>query len=447
MKWNIALLLTGLLQLSPSYVFGEAVTLREAISRALHSNHLLKAASLERRAAEEGIAVSRSRFLPRVQLESGAVISNTPSKVFMMKLDEGRINPDADFAPDALNDPSPRGDFSTALALEQPLFDLHISTGMELAQKDAETADLAFEARREQVAYRVYLTYLGVRRAQAARDIADQALANACEHVRLAELREKEGVGLKSDRLRTQTALDEAEQRLVTAKNDLLLARMRLNLVVGGPPGGELDITEVPVLEEPTLPEEDLEALAQRSRIDLLAGRNEVEKGELAVKQARNAWFPTLYGSASYQLNDRDLPLGRDNDSWSAGLNLRWEIFDGARRIHENRKAELSRRSAAEQLEHQRREVALQVSESVLRREEAGLKLQSASAAVLAAEEARRLVSLRFRNGLSTMAELMDAEGALNRARVNLVDVDNAYRGATAEVYYQSGVFLREVMR
>lgn len=447
MKWKIALLLTGLLHLSPLPVFGEAVSLREAISRALQSNHLLKSAALERRAAQEGVPISRSRYLPRVQLESGAVISNTPSKVFMMKLDEGRIAPETDFAPDTLNNSSPRGDFSTAVALEQPLFDAAISTGLQLARKDAETAGLALEARREAVAYRVYLSYLAVRRAQAARDVADQALANAREHVRLADLREQEGLGLKSDRLRTLSALSEAEQRLITARNDLLLARMRLNLVVGGPQGGELDITELPALQEPALPEDALVGLAQQSRSDLKTGRMLVEKGELAVKQARDGWFPTLYGSAMYQLNDRDRPLGRDNDSWSAGLNLRWEIFDGARRLHETRRAELSRRAAAEMLENQSREVALQVTESVLRREEAGLKLETARAAVRAAEEGSRLVSLRFRNGLSTMAELMDVEAALNRARVNLVEVDTAYQGATAEVYYQSGVFLKEVMR
>lgn len=446
MKWKIALL-TGLLQLFPLPVFGEAVTLREAIERALQSNHLLKAASLERRSAQEGISISRSRYLPRVQLQSGAVISNTPSKVFMMKLDEGRIDPESDFRPDSLNDPSPRGDFSTSIALEQPMFDPGISTGLQLARKDAETAGLALEARRDEIAYRVFLSYLAVRRAQAAREVADQAVASAREHLRLADLREQEGLGLKSDRLRTGTALSEAEQRLITAKNDLLIARMRLNLVVGGAQGGELDITELPALEDPALPEDVLVGLAQQSRSDLKTGRKLVERRELAVKQARDAWLPSLYGSATYQLNDRDRPLGRDNDSWSAGLNLRWEIFDGARRFHESRKAEFSRQAAAEMLENQSREVALQVTESVLRREEAGLKLETARAAVRAAEEGRRLVSLRFRNGLSTMAELMDVEAALNRARVNLVEVDTAYQGATAEVYYQSGVFLKEVMR
>ena len=427
--------------------FGEAVTLHEAIGRALESNHLLKAAALERGAAEEGVAASRSRYLPRVFLESGAALSNTPSTVFMMKLDEARINPGSDFQADTLNHPSARADFRSALTLEQPVLDFGIGTGVELAGKDAEAAAVSLEGRREEVAFRVYLAYLGVRKAQAFRDIADQALATAREHDRLAGVREKDGVGLKSDQLRAATALAEAEQRLVSAKNDLLIARMRLNLVAGGRQGETLDIAETPKLDEQILAQGDLVALAQLSRPDLRIAEKSVQKGELAVRQAANAYFPTLYAKAGYQINDRDLPLGMDNDSWTVGLNLRWELFDGARRSHEKEKAELSRKGAAALLEHERREAALQVTESQLRRREAGMRLESARAAVRGAEEGMRLVALRFGNGLSSMVELMDAESALNRSRANLVEVENSFFASTGELYYRAGVFLREVMR
>jgi outer membrane protein TolC len=382
-----------------------------------------------------------------VYLESGATLSNAPSKVFMMKLDEGRIDPNSDFAGDTLNHPSARGDFRSALALEQPLLDFGISTGVELAGKDAESAAVSLEASREQVAFRVYLAYLGVRKAQAFRDIADQAVANAREHCRLAGVREKDGIGLKSDQLRATTALSEAEQRLISSKNDLLLARLRLNLAAGGREGETLDISETPSVEEPLLSQGDLVALAQKSRPDLKAAEKTVEKGELAVRQARDAYLPTIYASAGYQINDRDNPVGMDNDSWTVGVNLRWELFDGNRRSHEKQKAELLRQSAAAMLENDRREVSLQVTESVLRRQEAGLKLESARDAVKAAQEGVRLITLRFQNGLSSMVELMDAEAALNRSRANLVEVENSYVGATGELYYKAGVFLKEVMR
>ena len=447
MNGKISLLVAMLLIFWTAPAFADAVTLREAISRALRSNHVLKAAALEQGAAQEEVAVTRSRYLPRVFLESGALLSNTPSTVFMMKLDEGRIDPAGDFTAAALNGPSARGDFRSAVMLEQPLLDFGISTGIDLAGKDAETAAVSLESRREQVAFQVYLAYLGVRRAKAFSDIAGQALANAKEHRRLAEVREKDGVGLKSDRLRAVTALAEAEQRLLTAKNDLLLARMRLNLAAGGRQGEALDITEIPGVEDPVLAQGELVELAQRSRPDLRVAKKRVEKGELFVRQARAAYLPTVYASAGYQINDRDLPFGRDNDSWNVGLKLRWELFDGKRRSHEKEKAELSRRAAAALLENDRREGALQVTESVLRREEAGLRLESARAAVGASEEGMRLISLRFRNGLSSMADLMDAEAALNRSRANLVEVENGFIGSTAEIYYKAGVFLKEVMR
>ena len=423
--------------------------MRDAINRALASNNLLKAAALEQGAAQEGVSVSRSRYLPRVYLESGAALTNTPSSVFMMKLDEARINPALDFSPTSLNHPAPRGDFQSSLKLEQPLLDFGISAAADLAEKGAESAGISLELAREQVAFRVYNAYLDVRKARAFCDIADQEVADAREHGRLAQVRERDGVGLKSDHLRTATALAEAQQRQISTQNDLLLARLRLNLVVGGRQGEALDIGlpgEVPNLAE--LPAQgDLVSLAQQHRPELKAAEKTVQKGEIAVRQARNAYLPTIYASAAYQVNDRDVPLGYDNDSWSIGVNLRWEIFDGNRRSHEKGKAELSREAASALLENERREVSLQVTEALLRRQEAGLKLESARAAVQDALEGVRLVRLRFESGLSPLVELMDAEAGLNRSRANLVEVENSYRRSAAQAYYTAGTFLTEVLR
>jgi len=443
-KNKVVLLIACLLCAAAVPAFGEVVSLREAVNRALKSNHLLKAASLEQGAVQEGVAISKSRYLPRVWLESGAVLSSTPSTVFMMKLNEGRIDPGTDFAAGHLNHPDAQGDFQTSVKLEQPLLDFGIATGVDIAKKDAEAGKASLDQTREQTAFRVYNAYLDVRRARAYRDIADQAVSDAREHVRLAKVRERDGVGLKSDQLRAATELSEAEQQLISAVNDLELARLRLNLVVGGPEGAALDIGDAPLLPEPG---GDLIALAHKSRPELKGAQTAVEKGELTVRQANNAYLPTVYASAGYQVNDRNLPLGYDNDSWNVGINLRWDLFDGTRRSHEKGRAELSRQAASEVLENGRREVALQVTEGVMRRREAAAKLVSARAALEAAREGVRLVSLRFGNGLSSMVELMDAEATLNRTRANLVEVENSDLRSAAQLYYAAGVFLTEVLR
>lgn len=447
MKITPFLLVPALLFSLPSFAAEQGVTVRQAIDLALGTNLLLQAARYEKVAAQEEVAASRSSYLPRLSLETGAALSTTPSTVFMMKLDEARIDTARDFSADTLNHPHARGDFRTSLALTQPLFDPNLRSGVEMAAKEAEATELRLAATREQVAFRVYQAYLEVRRARAFCDLAEQAVADAKEHARLAAVRGEGGVGLRSDRLRSATQLFEAQQRQVTVINDLLLARMRLNLVVGGKPGGLLDIAEEPKLTENALAETELVALALRQRPDLKGVEIRVEQADLALRRARNAFLPTVYASAGFQVNDRDLPLGWDNDSWSLGVNLRWELFDGSRRSHLKQKAELMRRAASAGYENERREVALQVSESLLRRQEMALRLVSARASVVDAREGMRLVGKRFENGLSALVELLDAEAALNRARANLVEVENGYLSATAQVYFSAGQFLKEVTK
>ena len=52
---------------------GERISVREAVEQALASDHQLKAAGHRQTAATAGVAVSRSRYLPRVYLEEAAV--------------------------------------------------------------------------------------------------------------------------------------------------------------------------------------------------------------------------------------------------------------------------------------------------------------------------------------------------------------------------------------
>lgn len=431
---------------APAILLGAepAVSLNEALVLALERNHLVSGAAHEKVAAEEGAAASRSRYFPRVVLDEAFSASDLPTRVFMMKLDQGRFTQN-DFQIGNLNTPSSTADFRTALSVEQPLFDLGIGYGREMAQREAERMGYRFEGRREDVGFAVYGAYLGVQRAKAVLAAAEKDVEEAREHLRVATARGREGTGLKSDELRARTFLSEAEERTITALNDLKLARMRLALAVGGGAGESLDIREDVTGEAFRLNEEEVLRQAVANRRDLKGAEKGVERAEAAVGLAQSAWFPTLYGSASVQMNDRDVPFGHDNDGWSAGVNLRWELFDGMGRMHGSARARAERDAAAQYLEQFRKEVDLQVRESILRRAEAGKRLEVARHALLAAEEGSRLVNKRFANGLATMVELLDAQAALNRSRTGLVERETEHLLATARIYHAAGIFLKEM--
>ena len=422
------------------------VSVGEAIKLALEKNHLLRAASFERQAAAQGVAIGRSAYLPRIYLEETAAVSNSPTRTFMMKLDEGRFT-DRDFLVSNLNNPSTHSDFRTAFVLEQALLDFRIGSGLDLARAEDDSRAYALERRRQEVAFQVYQAYLEVQKAKAGLAVAEQAVRDAREHQRLAQVRTAAGVGLKSDELRTRTFLSEMEQQLISASNNITLSKLRLARAVGKGGGEPLDTNEDPHTQVLLHTSRELVELALANRPDLREMEKGSEKATVGVKLAKNTYLPTVYGTAAYQRNDRDIPFGRDNDSWSVGATLRWEMFDGLRRNGEVEKARLQESAAAEYLENYRQEVVLQVREAYLRREESGKRLEVARHTVLDGEEVVRLTSRRYENAIATTVEILDAQTALNRARLQLVENESDHALATARVYQAAGIFLKEVQQ
>jgi outer membrane protein TolC len=425
---------------------GDSLGLKEAITLALEKNNLVKAALHEETAARREAAASRGRYLPRVFLEEAATASNSPTRVFMMKLDEGRFTQE-DFAIGNLNNPDSRGDFRTTLTLDQPIFDANILAGAEIAGKEEQSRGFALERRRQELAYMVYSAALEVQKARGFLKAAEMGVAGATEHLRLARVRGEAGVGLKSDELRARTFLAEMEQQNISAQNNLAMARLRLAQLLGGAPGESAEIREELAPLPMALPETELRRIAWENRQEMKEMAIAVEKGALSVKQASGAYLPKLYGTAAFQMNDRDIPFGRDNDSWMVGATLRWELFDGFVRSNEKGKALALQSAASEYQENFKKEIALQVEESRLSREEAGKRLEAARHSVEDSEEVVRLISRRFENSIATFVELLDAQTSLNRARAQLVGNEGDYALSTARLFHTTGTFLKEVMR
>jgi outer membrane protein len=421
------------------------MALREAISTALQQNSLVKAAGHSADSASQGVAIATARYYPGIFLEEDFAATNAPTQTFMMKLDQGRFSQE-DFLINNLNHPSAHHDFRTSLSLQQPLYDPSIAPLREMAVKEAEKGALGLEGTRQSIAFQVFRTYLEAQKAAAQRKSAEQGMAEARENMRLATVRNEAGVGLKSDELRARTHLASMESQLINASNNLVLAQMRLAMVVG-----VKDIRIEPA--EPfigfsgTYQLQDLITSALETRSDLRRARTELERSDAAVNLARSAYLPSVGAFASYQMNAENAPFGSDNDAWSAGISLKWQLFDGFRRCREQDRAASDRSATAAALENSVQEAVYQVQESLLRREEMEKRREVARHALLDAEETVRLISRRFENSLSTMVELLDAQSALNQERASLVESEANHALACGQVYYASGIFLKEMSK
>lgn len=439
-------LFATLLLLLVGKVEAQTLTVKDAISRALEKNHLVRAAGHEVTAARQMSLIANSRYYPVISLEETLAASNAPTQTFMMKLDQARFSQD-DFKIDNLNHPSTWQDFKTTLQLQQPLFVPSLSPLAKIAAMETEKSELGLESARQDTAFQVFSLYLEARKSEAQLKAADKAVADALENMRLATVRTATGVGLRSDELRARTHLSMVEQQLITARNNLVLAKLRLAITIGWPEDQSFEVPTEPENTFAMLLSDDTTGLALETRADLKQYQTEIEKSEAAVKLANSEYLPSLAAFASYQLNSKDAPFGIDNDAWIAGATLKWRLFDGFRRGAERSRAVAARSAAREMFANKANEVRFQSKESQLRREEAGKRLEVARHALVDAEETVRLITRRYENSLATMLELLDAQTVLNQSRANLVEMETGYALAGGRVYYNSGTFLKEILK
>ena len=437
----------GILLLAVGHAEAEQqLSIKEAISLALEKNNLVRAATFKASAARQGIDIVTSRYYPGIFFEETAAASNAPTQAFMMKLDEGRLAT-SDFAPNSLNHPATTHDFKTALTIQQPLYQPALAPLREIALKDAEKSELELEAARQDVAFLVFRLYLEAQKSAAQLQAAQQAVADAHENMRLAIVRTDAGVGLKSDELRARTHRSTVEQQLISADNNLILAKMQLASAIGLPDDQHFDLPDS--LERIAMPMLDSNAVADalENRVEMKQSQTLIAQSDAALRLAKSDRLPTVAAFASYQLNGKDAPFSADNDAWSAGVTLKWQLFDGFRRYHERDRAVANRSAAMEMRESKSRDVRFQLKESYLRRNETGKRLEVARHAVLDAEETVRLLTKRFENSLAIMVELLDAQTALNQSRANLVETGADYALAGGRVYYMSGTFVKEMLK
>lgn len=420
--------------------------LKDAITMALKNNHQIRAAVQNRQATEAGLHIAASGYYPNLLFEERYSASNSPTQTFMMKLDQSRFSQN-DFMINNLNHPDQWNNFRTVLTLVQPLYEPSLAPSYKIAQNETTRSELTYEATKEDTAFRVFLSFLEITKAEGQLKAHQQAIQEAKESLRISKIRNREGAGLRSDVLRAETHLSTAEQNLISAANNLALAKMRLANMIGISEDSDFSITPVNMPHKNRLSKDELIKTALEQRIDLKLHESKLESRANRVKLANSAFLPSLDAFGSYQMDSRNSPFNSDNDAWIVGLNLKWRLFDGFRHANERKRAIAEQASARELHDEMIKEIRYQANESFLRQAEALKRVESARRSLESAQEAFRLVMKRYENSLATMVELLDVQNSLAQTRAVVVESEANYEAANGRIYYTAGRFLKEIMK
>jgi len=437
---RVAALLLILLCASAVEAQERVLSLREALAYAGTGNPELRAFERSVLGQREDVDIARSFLLPKLFFEERFMRTNNPTYAFMAKLNQARFE-QSDFAISSLDHPPAINDFQTGLFFEQPLFVPRAYIAVDMATIEAAAKDEEFVRKKEDVAFRVLKYYLGVRTAKEYAGVSEKALDDAKAHLRIAESRFNSGLGLYSDKLRAEVAVLSAEEKLVSARKNLEVAKRALGLTLGL--AESIDITR----ERPSFDVKDREYYdkAALSRKDLRSLEARYRNAENSLKLANAGYLPILGFGGSYQANSHRSPFGGEGDSWQLSAFLRWEIFDGTKREHERHKAQQAIAETAEHIDGLKKQISFMVYDAYLGVDEAKKGLELAVASVKSAEEGRRLVLARYENSLSTLVDLLDVQMNLDAARAGVADKEGAYLTAIANLGFQSGTLLQDL--
>ncbi len=261
-------------------------------------------------------------------------------------------------------------------------------------------------------------------------DVETGAVQVSREQLRRSETLFQLGSVARSDVLQAKVNLAQAEQILIERRNAVRVELSRLAMQMGLDPRLDLSLDTTLVLPDRD-PEGSLDDWITRALIarpDLQAARSRVEAAHWAEKSAKLGRLPSV--SAAYQWSTSGssdnpwLDFESDNQTstvWRWQLSASLPLFDGFGREGRIERAVGERRAQREILEFEEKSVALEVKDSFLSIRKERESLHAAESSVRLAEENLRLQQALYESGAGTLLEWDNANLALRRARLSLI--------------------------
>ena len=390
--------------------------------------------------AEAGLRSARASRLPAVQFEAGWQITDDPSQTFGLSLLSG-------------GNPFELGSGSVdagraSVGARWVLFDKSRGGRIDAASSQHQMAEFGVDAARQQLELAAVAAYFAVAAAEEevrAREVALEFVQRERED---AEARLAVGRTLEADVLGLRAREAELQSAFILAEGARSRAKARLAELIGQDDGAALSVdateTIAPLPEEYTADLSAARRLAKEARPELKMRSALVSASAAAQSAANGQRFPLLVGEASYTGVVPEGDFDAESRFYAATLGLEWTLFRGGGISADQERARAGHQEALERLEAASLIVDRDVTEAWSHWESARSNATATQVGREAAEEAARIVSLRYREGRDRLTRFLDAESARTDAQTAEIRARAALQTASAQLRWSCGLPLVE---
>jgi outer membrane protein TolC len=392
----------------------EFLSIREAVDAVTSNNSAVQSARIDEAIAQQKYKQTNAGFLPQVNFSYTALASNNPLNVFGFKLQQRTVTA-ADFNPDLLNHPSGTSDFTTKIEVQQPLLNIDAVYMKKSAEAQVESYQFKTKRTKEYLTFETQKAYYQLQLTHQAVGVWEESLSTVKSIYDFTNNRFNQGLIQKSDLLNVEVQVLDIESKLNEAKANVLNASDYLGVLMNKPTGILYRTDSLKEMQSNGKTELNLPG----NRTDFLAIEKAIEATGLMMKSSKMKLLPRINAFGSYQLNDKKL-AGFNANSYMAGIQLTWNIFDGNNIKRQVAGLQLEQDKLGVQLHSMQQENQMMLDKSYRDLANALFKIKQQNAAISQADEALRILQNRYNEGLVNTTDILTAQTQLSQQKLML---------------------------
>ncbi|SFN44773.1 outer membrane channel protein TolC [Xenorhabdus japonica] len=402
----------------------QAADLLQIYQQAKETNPELLKAQADRNSVVENINVTRSSLLPQLSLGAGVNYSKNYRLPKNRQMESRGAN--------------------AALKLSQTIFDMAKWNQLSQSEKNADIADISFQAAQQKLILDTAQAYFDVLNTIDTLTFTEAQKASLYRQLDQTTQRFNVGLVAVTDVQNARAQYDSILAQEVSNRNNLDNALEKLRLITGiyYPQLASLNIDQFKT-NQPESADKVLKE-AENRNLSLLSARLRQDLSREQIKNAQTGYMPTINLEASTGITNSHSRGAQSNNVYSGsnsvGLSLNLPLFSGGATYSQVEQAKYNFVSTSQELENTYRKVIQEVHSSSNNISAAISSVEANKQAVLSAQGSLDSMEAGYQVGTRTIVDVLDSTTKLYQAKQNLSKARYDYLLSQLQIQQARGI-------
>jgi len=396
----------------------EELSLEQAVQKFVNNSNQLENAKRDIKSSELDLELAKKGLAPEVTLQTSYTRLGeaplSPSKYLFTPLSQQ--NPYVGELIPIEFEEQPQDNYNTTLTLNKPLYlGGQVRNSVNLSEKAVQLNNLKYEQSLNDNLNAVVQSYFNVLIKESLVEIQKNSLKLVQSHLDSVQKNYEAGLVVKSDVNEVKIEENKTKQSIMTAENDLKIAKKRLADLL------ELDNTDFS-LKQPSIPEleEKLQSQldkAYANRFEMKSLEINQEMKDINKEMEDNLFKPSFFLRGNYSFQGSDLSF--DNGSFSVTLSGQVSLYDGNKSDLKQEKVDLEKANIDNNKEQLKKNIETEIMAALYKIDENRESLEIARQNEEQALENYNQAVKRYENGVGTSLDVLRAETNLSQIQIS----------------------------